>query len=465
MEKMSFQAILKATGGRQGCKSDIFDAAQAYITGVKTDSRKIAPGDLFVAIKGEHFDGNAYVEQALQKGAAAVLTVRNVCDPRVIVVEDTVKALMATAKAYRRNFFAFVVGVTGSVGKTSTKEMIYAVLSAHHKTLKTDGNHNNEIGLPLTLFELDDSYRYAVIEMGMSGFGEITELSKVAYPNVGVITNIGISHIEVLKSRENILKAKMEIVNGMQSDAPLILNTDDDLLRKTAETLERPALTYGIDQYADIMASNIRINGYSTEFDITAYGLSHHAVIPTIGKHNVYNALAAFAVGLTVDMQPQQIIKALFHYQNAAMRQEIKEIGGCKFIIDCYNASPDSMKAALSVLSDIECTGAAKRVAVLGDMLELGEISEEQHFEIGKFASRSKLDILICYGDMARHIKRGALISGMRSVVFFDKKEEASAYLTKVLRKGDVVLFKASRGMALEEIIEQTQKELAQNNQ
>lgn len=460
MEKMSFEALLKATGGKQGCKSDVFDPAECFITGVKTDSRKIEPGDLFVAIKGEHFDGNDYIEQVLQKGAAAVFASRSYCDPRVIVVDDTVRALMDAAKVYRKRFYTFTVGVTGSVGKTSTKEMIYAVLSSHHKTLKTLGNHNNEIGMPLTLFELSDSYRYAVIEMGMCNFGEITELSKVAKPNVGVITNIGVSHIEVLGSRENILKAKLEIVNGMSSDAPLILNTDDDLLLQASETLDRPVMTFGIDSPAEITASNLRTKDYLTEFDINAYGQSYHAVIPTIGKHMVYHALAAFAVGLTVDMTPQEIIKGLASFQNPAMRQEIRSVGDCRFVVDCYNASPDSMRAALNVLSELDNGGMGRRIAVLGDMLELGEISEKQHFEIGRYAARSKLDALVCIGDMARHIKRGAVAAGMRSVAWFEDKAEAVKYLEKLLSPQDTVLFKASRGMALEQVIEPLSKTL-----
>lgn len=455
MEKMSVQAILHAVNGKPGCKSDVFNPAENYITGVKTDSRKIEPGDLFVAIKGEHFDGNDYIEQVLQKGAGAVLASRSYPDPRVIVVEDTVRALMDAAKEYRRRFYTFTVGVTGSVGKTSTKEMIYAVLSSEQKTLKTEGNHNNEIGLPLTLFELDDSFRYAVIEMGMCDFGEITELSKVAAPNIGVITNIGVSHIEVLGSRDNILKAKLEIVNGMSADAPLILNMDDDKLKETAETLDRPVVTYGINEPAEIRGSNIQTRDFTTEFDISAYGQTYHAMIPTIGKHNVYNALAAFAVGLAVDLAPAKIIKGLANYQNAAMRQEIREVGSCKFIVDCYNASPDSMRASLSVLSDISTIG--RRIAVLGDMLELGEISKEQHYEIGRFTARCKLDIVVCYGDMARHIKRGAVAAGMRNVVFFEDKAEITEYLKKIMGVGDVLLFKASRGMALEDIIEPVQ--------
>lgn len=454
MEKMSFQALLAATGGKPGCRSDVFDPAECYITGVKTDSRQIVPGDLFVAIKGERADGSDYIPQVLEKGAAAVFSEKPYCDPRVIVVENSVRALMDAAKAYRKMFFPFLVGVTGSVGKTSTKEMIYAVLSSRHKTLKTEGNHNNEIGMPLTLFELDDSFRYAVIEMGMCNFNEITELSKVARPNVGVITNIGVSHIEVLGSRENILKAKLEIVNGMSSDAPLILNIDDDMLRKAADTLDRPVMTYGVNAPAEITAANIRVNGYSTEFDIVAYGQTYHAAIPTIYRHNVYNALAAFAVGLTVDMTPQEIIKGLASYQNAAMRQEIRTVGAYRFIVDCYNASPDSMRAALGVLSDIEDGGKGRRIAVLGDMLELGEISEQQHYEIGALAARSKLDLLICVGDMARHIKRGAIATGMRNVMMFEDKTLAADHLAKLLLPGDVVLFKASRGVALEQVVD-----------
>ncbi len=460
MEKMSYAALLNAVKGTPGCKSDVFDQNETYITGVKTDSRTVTAGDLFVAIKGEHFDGHDFIPQVLEKGASAVLSGKAYPDPRVIVVEDTVRGLMDAAKEYRKRYYPFTVGVTGSVGKTSTKEMIYAVLSSDHKTLKTLGNHNNEIGLPLTLFELSDSYRYAVIEMGMSGFGEITELSKIARPSVGVITNIGVSHMEVLGSRENICKAKLEIVNGMSSDAPLILNLDDDMLAAAIDTLDRPVMTYGIDSPAEITAENITVNGYSTEFDIEAYGMSIHAVIPTVGRHNVYNALAAFAVGLTVDMTPQEIVRGLAGYRNASMRQEIRQVGDHRFIVDCYNASPDSMKAALRVLTELDDGKKGRRIAVLGDMLELGAISEQQHYAIGQFAARTNLDLLVCVGDMARHIKRGAIATGLRNCLMFEDKAEAAAYLEKVLLPRDTVLFKASRGVALEQVIDPLTKAL-----
>ncbi len=460
MERMTYAAVLNAVKGRPGCKSDVFDQFGTYITGVKTDSRKVEAGDLFVAIKGEHFDGHDFIAQVLEKGASAVLSEKVYADPRVIVVENTVRALMDAAYAYRKNFYTFTVGVTGSVGKTSTKEMIYAVLSSKHKTLKTLGNHNNEIGLPLTLFELSDSYRYAVIEMGMSGFGEIEALSKIARPNVGVITNIGVSHMEVLGSRENIMQAKLEIVKGMSSDAPLVLNLDDDMLATAVDTLDRPVMTYGIDSFAEITADNIKTNGYSTEFDIDAYGQIVHATIPTVGKHNVYNALAAFAVGLSVNMTPQEIVKGLASYQNAAMRQEIRSVANRQFIVDCYNASPDSMRAALRVLTELDDGKKGRRIAVLGDMLELGSISEEQHYAIGQFAARAGVDVLICIGDMARHIKRGAVATGMRNVLMFEDKTEAVGYLEKLLLPHDTVLFKASRGVALEQVIEPLSKSL-----
>ncbi|MDF2567779.1 MAG: murF, partial [Oscillospiraceae bacterium] len=346
-------------------------------------------------------------------------------------------------------------GITGSVGKTSTKEMIYYVLSQKYKTLKTQGNLNNEIGLPMTLLNLDRSYQAAVIEMGMSNRGEISRLSLTACPNIGVITNIGVSHIENLGSRENILKAKLEILDGIIDDSPIVLNADDDMLSTVDEFLQREIIFYGINNpEADIRAVDIVQQNMTTEFDIVYYGNKVKARIPAIGIHNVYNALAAFCVGLIGEVDVADIIKGIASYKPAGMRQNVVVKEGVTVIEDCYNASPDSMKAALNVLSEIDTQG--KRFAVLGDMLELGEVSEKLHFDVGVLASESKADVLVCYGEQARHIAQGAVSNGMTNVLAFDDKEDVSNYLKQNVKFGDAVLFKASRGMKLEEVILQT---------
>ena len=321
MEKLSLREIVKAVDGKfEGAESADLD-----ILSVSTDTRKITPGSLFIPIKGERFDGHDFIETAYAAGAAAVLSEIPVPGHEcVVIVSDTRKAYLDLASYYRRRFPVTVVGVTGSVGKTTTKEMIADVLESQYHTLKTEGNLNNEIGLPATLLQLDSSYRAAVIEMGMSAFGEISRLSRCSAPNIGVITNIGESHIEYLGSREGILKAKLEILDGMDPHAPLILNADNDLLSGVINDLAREMIYYGIDNpNAEIRAIDIVEQNMTTKFDILYYGKTIHAVIPTVGKHNVLNALAAFTVGFVLDIAPEQIVEALSRYVPSGMRQKI----------------------------------------------------------------------------------------------------------------------------------------------
>ncbi len=445
MERLSLTRIAQAVGGSCGSSREIEN--------ICIDTRKIEPGSLYIAIPGERFDGHDFIEEAYRKGAAGVITARPVEGHEgVILVPDTRQALLDLAAYYRQLFRVFLVGVTGSVGKTSTKEMIAAILSMKGKTLKTEGNFNNEIGMPLTMFRLESSIRNAVVEMGMSGFGEIRALTRVCRPNVGILTNIGFSHLEALGSRENILKAKLEIVEGMAQDAPLILNGDDDLLQTVIHTLDRPILYYAIDGDGDVTASDLHTAQGETSFTIHYYGQSIQARIPTIGKHNVYNALAGFCTGLMADMDPEEIVKGMRLYKNAGMRQNTTLDHGVTVISDCYNASPASMRAAIDVINSLECEG--KRYCVFGDMLELGAVSEEAHIETGKAVARSRVDGLVCYGKLAREIKRGAVLVGMRNVMCFQDREEAAAYLAGLLRPGDAVIYKASRGVRMEEVIE-----------
>ena len=451
MEKMTLSQIAGAVGS--SCDTD------AQIDTICIDTRKITPGCLFVAIRGENFDGHDFIEQAYERGAAGVITSRAVAGHSgVILVSDTRKALLDLARYYRGLFSVFTVGVTGSVGKTSTKEMIYAILSEDGETLKTEGNLNNEIGMPLTVFNLSHTHKSAVFEMGMSNFGEISALTHVCCPNVGVITNIGVSHMETLGSQENILKAKMEITDSMAPDAPLILNMDDPLLKNVNQMTQQPTMYYGIeDQQAEVTASNIRTVNGTTQFTIRYYGQSIDAMVPAVGKHNVYNALAGFCVGLVADMKPEDIVRGIRRYQNAAMRQNITKEHGVTVITDCYNASPASMHAAMDVLLNTACEG--KRWCVFGDMLELGECSEKAHLEIGKDVGRSKIDSFVCVGERARDMKRGAAMVGMKQAYYFEQNEQAAVFLAKHLAPGDVVIFKASRGMHLEQVIDRVREE------
>lgn len=449
MDKVTLAEITAAVNGRcTGNKS-------REITAVSTDTRTISKGSLFIPIRGERFDGHDFIPKAFEAGAAACLSQRDIRGDRIVRVADTRQAYLDLAAWYRRRFSVTVVGVTGSVGKTTTKEMIAAVLESKYKTLKTEGNRNNEIGLPETLLRLDSTYQAAVIEMGMSHFGEISRLSRVAEPNIGVITNIGVSHIENLGSREGILKAKLELLDGMKEHAPLLLNGDDPLLSRVAEESgrEREVITYGIQNpAADFRAENIREAGLKTEFDIVFYGKRIHTLLPAVGRHNVMNALAGFAVGIVSEIEPEAAAAALEHYAPTGMRQRIVDRRGMMIIEDCYNASPDSMRAALGVLSAVDCTG--RRIAVLSDMLELGAYSEQAHLEVGKEAAQSKADFLFCTGTDAEYIVKGAVASGMANALFFPDREELVRAVSSTVQPGDCLLFKASRGMRLEEVME-----------
>lgn len=444
MEKLLLKEIAAAL--QAGCDAD------AVITDICIDTREVTKGSLFVAIKGERFDGHDFIPKAFELGAAAVISHKNISgEGPVLLVKDTRRALLELGGWYRRRFPVKVVSVTGSVGKTSTKEMVDAVLSARFKTLKTEGNLNNEIGLPKTLFRLDQSYQAAVIEMGMSGFGEISRLSKAAQGDLGIITNIGVSHIENLGSRENILKAKLEILDGLKKEAPLVINADDDLLCKL-ELADRPLIRYGVlSSSADVRAEHIKIEGNETAFEILYNGDRYPARVPVLGNHHVLNALAAFAAGLYFGMSPEEIIKAMPGYRPSGMRQKTVDFHGITVIEDCYNASPDSMKASLSVLSLMRKGG--KRVAVLGDMLELGAYSETAHRQVGRIAAENHLDAVLCFGDESKYTAEEAEKSGVPFVRHFEQKKDIAAWLRLNLIPGDAVLFKASRGMKFEEII------------
>lgn len=446
MQSITLDWIKQAVDGRW------LTEGSGTVSEVCTDTRKIRPGCLFVALKGERFDGNDFANEALAQGAACVLVSREMAlDGPAIWVPDTRLAFGTLSAAYRAQFSPVVVGVTGSVGKTSTKEMIWTVMNHHFRTMKTEGNFNNDIGLPHTLFRLEPEDRGAVIEMGMSARGEISYLTKLCRPTMGVITNIGVSHLENLKTRENILKAKLEILDGMAPDAPLFLNADNDMLAKAIPTLGDRVVTFGIEQPADLTARAIQTGESDLSFEIVEDGKAYPAVLPVLGVHNVYNALAAFGVGRAIGMTPEEICEAFADYQNAGLRQKLMESNGVRIMADCYNASPDSMRSSLSVMGTIACTG--KRYAVLGDMLELGEQTKEMHYEVGRMAAQSGVDAVFGFGPLAEEICRGAKDAGIAAHHFTDVDALCEA-LSDTLQTGDAVGFKASRGMRLERVIQ-----------
>lgn len=425
--------------------------AQATLADVCTDTRKIQPGSLFVCLRGERFDGHSFASQAAQLGAAALLVDHPVdADVPQLVVTDTGKALLQLAGWYRRRFRLPIVGLTGSVGKTTTKEFIALVLGAKYNTLKTQGNLNNEIGVPQMLFRLEDSHTAAVIEMGMNHFGEISRLTRAVAPTVGLITNIGVSHIENLGSRAGILQAKLEILEGMAPDAPLIVNMDNDMLR-TVKLGDRPLLTFAIDdQSADFTATDIAEQGSTTTFTVHHSTFTQPVTIPTVGIHNVYNALAAMAVGYVIGVDPVAAAAALANYVPAGMRQNLVQVGGVQVIEDCYNASPDSMRAALQTLGKLPVH---RRYAVLGAMLELGDYAKEAHTQVGKMAAENGIDGVLAYGADAAYIVEAAKQAGLENARLFDTKEALAQSLAQQVQPGDGVLFKGSRGMHLEDVM------------
>lgn len=425
------------------------------ITLVTTDSRKIQPGCVFVAFPGARFDGHDFAAKAVEQGAAYVVCnhpVEGVPADKLLLCPDSYRAMMIIGENYRANFHPKMVAVTGSVGKTTTKEFIYAVLAAYGSAIKTEGNQNNELGMPNTLLRLTDETEFAAIEMGMSNLGEISRLSRCAKPDCGVITCIGVSHMETLGSRENILKAKLEICDGLAEGAPLVLNRDDEMLRSAVLPGHVVPVWYSLaDQTADVYASHLNQSGNTTTFLIedADFG-TFPAKIPAVGKHNVYNALAAYCAATRLGLDARTAVAALAAFQQTGMRQKLVECGGVTVIEDCYNANPDSMKAALDMFKDQPCK---RRFALLGDMLELGEISEQAHTDLGRLAAESDLYCLVTYGEAARRTAVTAAAKGQKTIHANNYREAADALLNRVY-PGDAILVKASRSIALENVLE-----------
>ncbi len=425
-----------------------------FVEKISTDSRDVDEATLFIALKGERFDANDFVTDVLSKGVKAVVCSRyEGNDERVILVEDTGKALLDIAAGYRQNFNIPFVALTGSVGKTTTKGMIYSVLSEKFNTLRTEGNLNNEIGVPKTLFRLEKHHQAAVIEMGMNHFGEISRLSKTVCPDIGVITNVGTAHIENLGSRNGILKAKSEILDGMKKGSPLVINGDSDILNKVSAA-DFNVIRFGLDG-GDITAENIDPTALGSGFTVTYKNEKVRAFVPSQGIHNVYNGLCAIAVGLLLGISLEECVKGLRNFAPEGMRQKITSVKSMVFIEDCYNANLDSMCAALETLKSLKIK---RTVAVLGDMLELGDFSKEAHQRVGEKAFETECDLVVTFGEAAKNITNSFIEKGGLAKAFEDKKE-LTEYLRKNLKDGDTVLFKGSRGMKMEEIFTSLYKE------
>ena len=439
----------------EGLAVNALAQCETPVTLVTTDSREVCPGCVFVAFPGEKFDGHDFAAKALENGALCVVLnhpVEGVPEEKSVICPDSYHAMMVLGANYRSQFHPKVVGVTGSVGKTTTKQMTYAALSGFGETIKTEGNQNNELGMPRTLMRLESSTEYAVIEMGMSHAGEIDRLARAARPDVGIITCIGVSHIGNLGSQENICKAKLEICNGLPEGAPLVLNYDDPFLRKAVLPAHvRPVWFSLSDENADVCALSIRqeTDGMSFVLEDQEHG-TFVVNIPAMGRHNVANALAAYCAATRLGCDAKRVVRGLSNFEQTGRRQKVVDSEGVTVIEDCYNANPDSMKAALAMFKDFPCK---RRFALLGDMLELGDLSREAHEELGRLAAESGLYCLITYGEQAKRTAVVAAAKGVETLHADSYREAADALLSRV-QPGDAVLVKASHGMALEKVLD-----------
>ncbi|OUN87853.1 UDP-N-acetylmuramoyl-tripeptide--D-alanyl-D-alanine ligase [Gemmiger sp. An50] len=430
------------------------------ITAVVTDSRAVCPGCVFVCFPGQRVDGHDFAAKAVEEGAAYVVAnhpVEGVPEKKLVLCPSSHHAMVRMAANYRMLFHPKMIGVTGSVGKTTTKEFCYAILSAFGQAIKTEGNQNNEIGVPNTLFRITEETEYAVVEMGMSALGEIERLSRAARPDAGLITCIGVSHLESLGSRENILKAKLEICTGLPDGAPLALNADDEYLQLARREGMLPArlrpVWYGMnDPEADVRAVEVKPleNGMAFTLEDKEHG-RFAVTIPALGMHSVYDALAAYAAATRMGLDAARCAAALADYQTTGMRQKVVENGGRVFIEDCYNASPDSMRASLNMFREYPCKG--RRFALLGDMLELGSIEEEAHRQVGRWAAESGLAHLVTLGAASRFAADEAEKAGL-AVTRCQTHEEAAQVLAGLMVPGDALLAKGSRGMRLEQVLQ-----------
>ncbi len=452
MEAITLRELLEAVGGTL-----IGPAAglEQTVSHVDTDSRNIHPGSLFIPLVGERFDGHAYINSALEGGAAGCLTQRERESYRedrfYIKVKDTQRALRDLAAWYKDRFPIPFVGVTGSVGKTTAKDMIAAVLGVKYKVLKTEGNFNNNIGLPLTLLRLDRTYQMGVLEMGMDKFGEIDYLGDIVRPEVGVITNIGDAHIEKLGSRENIFKAKCELLPHIKKDGLLILNGDDPLLSTLRGRTPVPAVFCGTGEGMDYRAQVTGGDGVShIHCRLTTPRMDREVRIPALGEHMVYPALIAAAAAERFGLTPDEIAQGLTQFVPTRMRMNIlRRAKGITILDDTYNANPQSMRAAISVLSDRRSQWS---IAVLGDMFELGPFAPALHTGVGECLGKARIDCLVAVGELAEHIAQGARNSGVPLVYHCKDKAEAKPVLDQLVRPGSTILVKASRGMELEEL-------------
>src|SRR2546422_4156858 len=441
--------------------AEFVSASGSYDGGViaqrySIDSRTAQPGDLFFAVKGERLDGHDFVEQALSKGAVAAVirhdqTRRYSSGSQLLSVDDTLVALQTLATAVRRLWGKPLIGVTGSTGKTTTKEAIAHVLSSRFRMLKSEGNFNNHFGLPLTLLRLEQEHNAAVIEMGMSHAGEIAAPAKIAQPEIGVVTNVAPVHFDFFKSIGEIARAKYELIESLPSGGTAVLNADDEYVSQFGRDFHGKVVLYGFRSPADVRAENVKHHGAEgSTFDVVVGSCREQASLPLVGAHNIYNALAAVAVGIERGLTLSEALGALATLASADKRGEVVKLGNITIINDCYNSNPKALDAMVDALAAMP---AKRRIVVAGEMLELGAAGEEMHPSSGRHMAERKIDVLVGVRGLAQSMVDSARESGIRAE-FFVSPQEAGEWLARETREGDVVLLKASRGVKLEHALE-----------
>lgn len=458
MKKMTIGTIAKVTGAQLIAAGEMMEVFDREISHITQDSRQATADSLFLAIQGENMDGHTFIPSCFEKGVAACLSsqVFSPCEgSALLLVSDVKAALLRLAGYYRNQFQIPFLAITGSVGKTTTKDMVASVLSRKYNTLWTQGNYNNEIGVPLTLFRLEDEHEMAVIEMGMNHFGEIHDLAKIVRPDMGLISNVGVAHIEYLGSREGILKAKCEMFDFMDEKGVVILNADNDMLLTLEGKLPQKIRWFGATNHRDVYADHIEAEGIeSTRCKVHTEKGSVDVTIPLPGAHMVENALSAVAVGLEMGMELQEIKEGIESFVPTKNRMSVMKLKGeITLLNDVYNANPVSMKASLDILSKAP----GRKVGILGFMGELGSFSQEMHIEVGAYAAEKKIDLLFCIGKFAQDTAQGAKEHGLAEVICLDCQEDFWEEGLPLLLPGDTVLIKGSRSLALEKTVDKMQ--------
>ena len=447
MKKLTPRIIAEITGGKYIGEESAHDEE---VLGAERDNRDIKPGNLFVCIPGAKVDGHDYANSAFEAGAVCALAEREIPNAKgaYVLVESTLKAFREIAEYYRKQFDIPFIGITGSVGKTTGKELIASVLSATKNVLYTKMNLNNDIGVPLTLLSLNDTHDVAVVEMGINDFGDMSILAQMVRPDIFVMTKIGYSHIDNLKTLQGVLKAKTEAFMYMKPDSIAVMNGDDELLLNF--DTQRKTYTFGLDEHNDFRAVNVQNKGTDLiELDIESDKGRFPIKINTYGSHIASLAPSAVAIGRLLGLSDKEITTGFLKYLPVEGRSRVSESNGITVIDDCYNANPNSVKAALTSLSSLK----GRRVVILGDMLGLGDIAEDMHREVGAFAAETDIDMLICQGPLAKLIYDEYKATGGKSAEYYSDMNELITNIHKYIKKGDTVLLKASRGMKFEQLL------------